>query len=46
MTSTCSAWGPTASYCEHGNEPLDSIKAGEFVDQLSAHQLIEWKSNT
>jgi hypothetical protein len=24
-----------ASPCEHGNEPSDSIKVGEFLDHLS-----------
>jgi hypothetical protein len=26
-----------ASYCEHGNEILGSIKGGEFLDYLSAY---------
>jgi hypothetical protein len=24
--------GPMAGCCEHGNEPSDSIKGGEFID--------------
>jgi hypothetical protein len=24
-----------AGSCEHGNEPSDSIKCGEFLDELS-----------
>jgi len=27
--------GPLAGPCEHGNEPSDSIKGGEFLDLLS-----------
>jgi hypothetical protein len=26
--------------CEHGNEPSDSIKGGEFLNQLSICQLL------
>jgi hypothetical protein len=26
--------------CEHGNEPLDSIKGEEFLDQLSDYKLL------
>jgi hypothetical protein len=29
------AQGPVAGCCEHGNEPLDSIKGREFLDWLS-----------
>jgi hypothetical protein len=25
-------WGPVADHCEHCNEPLGSIKDGEFLD--------------
>jgi hypothetical protein len=27
--------------CEHGNEPLGSIKGGEFLDKLSDYQLLK-----
>jgi hypothetical protein len=27
--------------CEHGNEPSDSIKGREFLDQLSDSQLLK-----
>jgi hypothetical protein len=27
--------GPVAVYCYHGNESSDSIKGGEFVEELS-----------
>jgi hypothetical protein len=27
-----SVWGAVAASCEHGNEPLDSIKGGKFLD--------------
>jgi hypothetical protein len=30
-----SGWGQVAGSCEHGNEPSDSTKCGEFLDQLS-----------
>jgi len=30
-----SGHGPVAGSCEHGNEPSDSIKGGEFIDYLS-----------
>jgi hypothetical protein len=30
-----------AGCCEHSNEPMDSIKGGEFVDQLSDYQLLK-----
>jgi hypothetical protein len=31
LDSTGSGWGPVAVFCEHGNEPLSSIKkAGYF----------------
>jgi hypothetical protein len=29
-----------ADFCEHGNEPLDSIKGGKF-DQISNDQLLK-----
>jgi len=28
-------WGPLVGSCEHGNEPLGSMKVKEFLDQLS-----------
>jgi hypothetical protein len=28
-------------FCEHGNEPSDSVKGGEFLDKLSCYQLIK-----
>jgi hypothetical protein len=30
-----------AGSCEHGNEPTVSIKGGEFLYQLSDHQLLK-----
>jgi hypothetical protein len=27
--------GSNSGFCEHGNEPLGSIKGGEFLDQVS-----------
>jgi hypothetical protein len=29
-----------AGSCEHGNEPSDSIKGGEFLDNVSDYQLL------
>jgi len=34
LNSGGSEWDPVASFIEHGNEPLGSIK-GEFLDYLS-----------
>jgi hypothetical protein len=30
--------GPTAGSCEHGNEFQDSIKRGEFLDQVNDYK--------
>jgi hypothetical protein len=30
--SSASEWGSTAGFCEHGSEPLASIKAWEVVE--------------
>jgi hypothetical protein len=27
--------------CEHGNEPSDSIKSGEFLDELRNYQVVQ-----
>jgi hypothetical protein len=35
LDSSGSGQGPVADGCEHGNEPLDSIKGREFPDRLS-----------
>jgi hypothetical protein len=35
LGSSDSGQGPMAGSGEHGNEPLVSIKGGEFLDQLS-----------
>jgi hypothetical protein len=32
MDSSGSGQGPVAGWCEHGNEPLGSIKGGDFLD--------------
>jgi hypothetical protein len=29
-----------ASYCEHGNEPSDSIKGGKFLNKLSDYEIL------
>jgi hypothetical protein len=31
LDSSGSGQGPVAGCCENGNEPLDSIKSGEFL---------------
>jgi hypothetical protein len=33
--------GLVASSCEQGNEPSNSIKGGEILDQLSDYQLLK-----
>lgn len=30
-----------AALCEHANEPLDSIIVGEFLDELSDHEILK-----
>jgi hypothetical protein len=30
-----------AGFCEHGNEPSDSIKGMELLDKLSDYQLLK-----
>jgi hypothetical protein len=32
--------GVRVGFYEHGNEPTDSIKGGEFLDQLYDYQLL------
>jgi hypothetical protein len=29
-----------AGFCEHGNEPSDCTKGGEFTDELSDYKLL------
>jgi len=36
--------GPTADFCEHGNEPLSSINSKVFINHLKDYLLL--KSNT
>jgi hypothetical protein len=33
-----------AGSCEHGNEPLGSIKGGEFLDCLTGYKLLKMDS--
>jgi hypothetical protein len=35
MKSSGSGQGSAADFCEHGNEPSNSIKGGEFLEKLS-----------
>jgi hypothetical protein len=30
-----------AGYCEHNNEPLGSVKGGEFLNHLSDNSLLK-----
>lgn len=39
-----SEWGPLACCCEHGNEPLGSVKFGEFLDKLQNYWHIRKKT--
>jgi hypothetical protein len=32
LDSSGSGYGPVTDSCEHGNEPLGSVKRGKFVD--------------
>jgi hypothetical protein len=34
-----------ADFCEHGNEPSDSINCGEFIDYLSDYLLLKMHSD-
>jgi len=36
-----SGCGLVVGFCEHSNEPLDSLKGREFIDQLSDTRLPE-----
>jgi hypothetical protein len=42
MDATVSGQGPMAGSCEHGNEPLDSIKGKEFHDYLRIISFSRW----
>jgi hypothetical protein len=37
-------WLMVAGSCEHGNEPLGSIKDGEFLDYLRDYQILKMDS--
>jgi len=39
LDSSVLVQGPVVGSCEHGNEPLGSIKGGELRDYLSDYQL-------
>jgi len=41
LDSSGSRQGPVARCCEDGNEPSESIKCGEFLDQQSDYQLLK-----
>jgi len=32
LNSSGSRYGPMVGFCEHGNEPLCSIKGGKYLD--------------
>lgn len=39
--------GPVAGLCEHGNEPFDAIKGGEFLEQLTDYEILRgWGEKT
>jgi hypothetical protein len=40
VDSSGSGWGSVMGYCEHGSEPLGSVKGGELLDQLRDNQLL------
>jgi hypothetical protein len=37
--------GRSGRLCEHGNEPLDFIKCGEYLDQLWSYKLFKNNSS-
>jgi hypothetical protein len=41
LDASGSGQGTVLRSCEHGNEPSSSIKGGEFIDSLSACQLLK-----
>jgi hypothetical protein len=41
LGSSDSGRGQAAGCCQHGNETLDSIKDGEFLDKMSQCQLLK-----
>jgi hypothetical protein len=41
LDSTGAGWGPVAGSCQYSNEPSGSIKAGEFLNQLSGYELLK-----
>jgi hypothetical protein len=41
LDSYGSGYALVVSCCEHGNEPSDSIKGGEFLDYLSHYYLLK-----
>lgn len=40
VVSCGSEQDPVAGFCEHGNEPSDSITYGEFLEELSYDNLL------
>jgi hypothetical protein len=41
LDSSGSEQGLVTASCEHGNEPLGSIRGGEFTDQLRDYQFLD-----
>jgi hypothetical protein len=41
LDSAGAEWGLQVGICEHGNEPSDSIKDGEFLDQISNREQLK-----
>jgi hypothetical protein len=40
MHSTGFKYGPVTDPCKHGNESWDSMKGGEFLEQVSDYKLV------
>jgi hypothetical protein len=40
MDPSSSGYSSVAGFCEHDNEPVDCIKARDFLDQLSDCQFL------
>jgi hypothetical protein len=41
LDASDSGYGPVVDTCDHGNEPVGSIKGREFLDYLSEYLLLK-----
>jgi hypothetical protein len=41
LDASGSGQGPAAGCCEHGNEPMGSIKGSGFLDELRDYKLLK-----